>query len=189
MGRGLATDQTRLEVKKVLGEWGWIDRPSHRREYLKRLEERARENPPERSLGPLPSELQRGRILGGEQFRDRMLGLIHRLSDAAVRKSGLVETWGDHGAWTTARLLRTGLEQWEIATRGPPKLRKNDWRKRLIGHLIKKRTGVSLRWTGEHLVMGNDSHVSRLCSRIDDLANQLQLSKYRKEIKALARQE
>jgi hypothetical protein len=42
---------------------------------------------------------------------------------------------------------------------------------------IKKRTGVSLRWIGE-LVMGNDSHLSRLCSRIDDLANQPQLSKY-----------
>ena len=53
---------------------------------------------------------------------------------------------------------------------------------------IKKRTGVSLRWIGEHLVMGNDSHISRLCSRIDDLANQSQLSRYFKEIEARTRQ-
>jgi hypothetical protein len=62
-------------------------------------------------------------------------------------------------------------------------------RKRLIGHLIKKRTGVSLRWIGERLVMGNDSHVSRLCSRIDDLAHQAQLSNYLKAIETRARQE
>jgi hypothetical protein len=37
--------------------------------------------------------------------------------------------------------------------------------------------------------MGNDSHVSRLCSRIDDFANQPRLSKYLKEIEARARQE
>jgi hypothetical protein len=68
-------------------------------------------------------------------------------------------------------------------------LKKNDWRKRLIGHLIKKRTGVSLHWIGEHLAMGTDSHVSRLCSRIDDLANPSQLSKYLKAIERRARQE
>jgi REP element-mobilizing transposase RayT len=178
-----------LEVKSVLGELGWSDRASHRREYLKRLQERARENPPGESLGPVPRELRRGWILGGEQFRDRMLGLMDRLSDAGVRKSGPVETWGDHGAWTAARLLRAGLKQWELEKSDLRELRKNDWRKRLIGHLIKKRSGVSLRWIGEHLVMGNDSHVSRLCSRIDDLANQPQLSKHLKEIEARARQE
>jgi len=59
----------------------------------------------------------------------------------------------------------------------------------LIGHLIKKRTGVSLRRIGEHLVMGNNSHVSWLCSRIGDLANQPRLSKYLKQIEARARQE
>jgi hypothetical protein len=96
---------------------------------------------------------------------------------------------GDHGVWTAERLLRAGLEQWELGKRELRKLRKSDWRKRLIGHLIKKRTGVSLRWIGERLVMGNDSHVSRLCSRINDLANQPQLSKYLKEIEARARQE
>ena len=162
---------------------------SHRRQYLKRLEERAREKPPGHSLGPFPSELRRGWILGGEQFRDRMLGLMDRLSDVGVRKSGPVETWGDHGVWTAERFLRAGLEQWDLGKGDLRKLRKNDWRKRLIGHLIKKRTGVSLHWLGEHLVMGNDSHVSRLCSRIDDLAGQPQLARCLKEIEARARQE
>jgi hypothetical protein len=178
-----------LEVKTVLGELGWSDRASHRRQYVKRLHERAREKPPGRSLGPVPNELRRGWILGGEQFRDRVLGLMDRLSDAGARKSGPVETWGDYGVWAAERLLRAGLEQWELAKRDLHKLKKSDWRKRVIGHLIKKRTGVSLRWIGEHLVMGNDSHVSRLCSRIDNLANQSHLPKYLKEIESRARQE
>ena len=178
-----------LEVKTVLGDLGWSDRASDRREYLKRLEERAREKPPGGTVDPLPGELRRGWILGGEQFRDRVLGLIDRLSDAGARKSGPVEIWGDHGMWTADRLLRAGLEQWELEKRDLGKLRKNDWRKRLIGYLIKKRTGVSLRWIAEHLVMGNDSHVSRLCSRVGDLAKQPQIFKYLKEIEARARQE
>jgi hypothetical protein len=81
------------------------------------------------------------------------------------------------------------LEQCKLDNITLGKLRKNDWRKRLIGHLIKKRTGVSLRWIGERLVMGNDSHVSRLCSRMDDLAHQAQVSKYLKAIETRARQE
>ena len=144
---------------------------------------------PGQSLGPVPNELRRGWILGAEQFRNWVLGLMDQLSDAGVRKSGPVETWGDHGRWRAERLLRAGLEQCQLGKADLPKLRKSDWRKRLIGHLIKRQSGVSLRWIGEHLVMGNDSHVSRLCSRIDDLANQLQVSKYLKEIEARARQE
>ena len=178
-----------LEVKAVLGELGWSDCASDRRQYLKRMEERAKEKPPGRSLGPIPSELRRGWILGGEQFRDRVLGLMDRLSDAGGRKSGPVETWGDHGVWTAERFLRAGLEQWELEKGDLRRLSKSDWRKRLIGHLIKKQTGVSLRWLGEKLVMGSDSHVSRLCSRIDDLASQPQLSRCLKEIEARARQE
>ncbi len=188
-GPGARNRPNWLEVKTVLGELGWSDRGSHRRQYVKRLQERAKENPPGRSLGPLPGELRRGWILGGEQFRDRALRLMDRLSDAGLRKSGPVETWGDHGAWSAERLLRAGLKQWNLEKRDLPKLKKSDWRKRAIGHLIKNRTGVSLRWIGEQLAMGNDSHVSRLCSRIDDLANQAQLSKHLKEIEARARQE
>ena len=178
-----------LEVNRVLGELGWSDRASDRRAYLKRLEERAREKPPGRSLGPVPGELRRGWIMGGEQFRGRVLGLIDRLSEAGTRKSGPVEIWGDHGAWNAERFLRAGLEQCKLEKADLPKLRKNDWRKRLIGHLIKKRTGVPLRWIGKHLVMGNESHVSRLCNRIDDLARQAQIAKCLKEIETRARQE
>jgi hypothetical protein len=91
---------------------------------------RARQRkPPGHSLGPVPSELRRGWILGREQFRDRVPGLMDRSSDAGVRKSGPVETWGDHGEWTAKRFLRAGLEQWELGKREPRELRKNDWRK------------------------------------------------------------
>lgn len=178
-----------LEVKTVLGELGWSDRAPDRRQYLRRLEERAREKPPSDRVDSLPAELRRGWILGGKQFRNRMLGLMDRLSDAGARKSGPVETWGDHGVWTAERLLRAGLTQWELEQKDLGRLKKNDWRKRLIGHLIKKRTGVALRWIGEHLVMGNDSHVSRLCGQINDLANPAEISKYLTAIEARAQQE
>ena len=46
-----------LEVNTVLGELGWSDRAPDRRAYLKRLEERAREKPPGRSLGPVPGRI------------------------------------------------------------------------------------------------------------------------------------
>jgi hypothetical protein len=114
---------------------------------------------------------------------------MDRLSDSGMRRSGPVETWGDHGAWTAERLFRAGLKQWDLDKSDLHQFRKSDWRKRIIGYLIKRRSAVSLRWIADHLVMGNDSHVSRLCSRIDDLPNQAQLSKLLKEIEARARQE
>ena len=122
-------------------------------------------------------------------FEIGVLGLVDRLSDAGVRKSGPVETWGDHGEWIAGRFLRAGLEQWDLGKRDLRKLGKNDWRRRLIGHLIRKAdrsfTALDRRASGH----GNDSNVSRLCSRIDDFANQPRLSKHLKEIEARARQE
>ncbi len=177
-----------LEVGTVLGELGWRDTAAHRRDYLKRMEERAREGSAEEEE-PFPKELRRGWILGGEQFRERVLGLMDGLCEGGARRSGPVEIWGDHAAWTAERLLRAGLRHWGLGADDLRRLRKSDWRKRLMGHLIKQRTDVSLRWIGERLVMGTDSHVSRLCTRIEDLPRQKRRAKYLKQIEAAARQE
>ena len=152
-----------LEVATVLGELGWRDSAADRRAYLQRMEARAREGQ------AFPQELRRGWILGGEGFRDRVLALVDRASGGGRHRSGPVEILGDHSAWTAERLLRTGLRHFRLETADLRQLRKSDWRKRLVGYLIKKRTGVSLRWIGERLSMGTESHVSRMCSRIDDL--------------------
>ena len=137
----------------------------------------------------LPKELRRGWILGGEEFRERVLALVDRLSESGSRRSGPVEIGGDHGEWMAERLLRAGLRHWKLEGGDLRKLRKSDWRKRVIGHLIKERTGVSLSWIGERLVMGTDSHVSRLCSRIGDLPKRKRIAAELEQIASAARQE
>jgi len=47
--------------------------------------------------------------------------------------------------------------------------RKSDWRKRLMGHEVRKRTTVTLRWVSERLGMGSEGHVSRISLNMADL--------------------
>ena len=187
-GEGARLRPAWLEVETVLGALGWRDTAAHRRAYLKRMEERAREEGRGEEMESFPKELRRGWILGGEQFREKVLKMMDELSDRGARRTGPVQIWGDHAVWTAERFLHAGLGHWGLGTDDLHRLRKSDWRKRLIGHLIKRRTNVSLRWIGERLAMGADSHVSRLCLRIDDLPGQSGIAKDLKQIDTAARQ-
>ncbi len=49
-------------------------------------------------------------------------------------------------------------------------LPKGDWRKRSIGHVVKKETSVTLTWIGRRLRRGSQAYVSRMCSHLGELA-------------------
>ena len=57
----------------------------------------------------------------------------------------------------------------EVFTRLRESQRASDWRKRVIGHQIRTKTSVSLRWISDRLKMGSITRVSRLCSQIGDV--------------------
>ena len=58
-----------------------------------------------------------------------------------------------------------------------------DWRKRTIGHVVKGETSVSLAWIGKRLRMGNEAYVSRMCSRLGDLAGNREVRRLLKRLK------
>jgi len=151
-----------LEVETVLGERGLADRTGGRRRYLSWMEERALEG---RKAGEATA-MKRGWYLGGEEFRDRLLEMI----GGGVRSSPLQRDYRrDHSERQAEELASSGLEHFGLEEEDLPGLLKSDWRKRAVGHLIKKETTVTLNWIGRRLRMGTDAYVSRLCSRIDDL--------------------
>ena len=160
-----------LEVETVLGERGFADRTEDRRRYLAWMEERALEG---RNAGDAKS-LKRGWYLGGHEFRDRLL----EMARGEVRSSPALR---DHSERQAEQMAATGLQHFGLKDGDLRELSKADWRKRAVGHLIKKETTASLSWIGRRLQMGTDAYVSRLCSRIDDLEQNPQVRRWLKTV-------
>ena len=153
-----------LDVETVPGELGRLDRAVDRRRYVERMEERALEGKEAGDSGAL----KRGWILGGDEFRDRILEMLEgggggggSASDRALRR--------DHGIRRAEALLAKGLEFAGLLESDLARLPKGDWCKRVIGHVLKQKTSVPLAWLGERLRMGSESHTSRKCARLGDL--------------------
>lgn len=151
-----------MDVATVPGEFGWRDGAADRRLYLARMEERAQEG---RNAGD-SGALKRGWILGGEDFRDRILEMLEGESSASSR-----EYRRDHGERRAESLLFGGLGLAGLDESDLAELPKGDWRKRVIGHVLKRETSVRLAWLGERLRMGSPSYASRKCSCLSDLEN------------------
>ncbi len=151
-----------LDVETVLGELGWLDRAVDRRRYVERMEERALEGKEAGDSGAL----KRGWILGGDEFRDRILEMLEgggggSASDRALRR--------DHGIRRAEALLAKGLEFAGLLESDLARLPKGDWRKRVIGHVLKRKRVFRWHGLGERLRMGSESHTSRKCARLGDL--------------------
>ena len=118
-----------FEPSQVLGELDLVDNAEGRRRYAERMRERAVAELTE-AEPPAREELRRGWCLGGESFRERMLGLLdgagERLRgkspvDGAVRRS--------HGEGEARRILARGLELCGVSPDELATLRKGDPRK------------------------------------------------------------
>ena len=97
--------------------------------YRQKLEERAREGLDEEAL----RELRRGWVLGGEGFRDRVLDWMKKTARAQGGKYRGEETDNDHGERQAERIIREMLEALGLEEAELLRVRKGDWRKRLIG--------------------------------------------------------
>ena len=115
--------------------------------------------------------MRRGWLLGGEEFRDRVLEWMEKKEGRAGRKVRRAETDQDHGQRQAERLIKWMLEKlgWQEAELLAG--RKGDWRKRVIAHRVRRETSVSLRWLATRLQMGSEGHLSRIASSLDDLAD------------------
>lgn len=142
------------------------DKAAHRRRYLEHLEEIARETRgvpgvPGGDGRTLQSSLRCGWYFGGEGFRE---GLLERLSGKASegagkkryrRESGYVGVqMRDCGERAAERIIAKGLSLAGMEADRLEQLAKGDWRKRVIGGVVRSRTTVRVTWIAERLAMG-----------------------------------
>jgi hypothetical protein len=161
-----------LRAERGLALRGYADTAAGRRRYLAHLEELARDEAglpgaPGGDGRTLQSTLRRGWWFGAEGFREKMVALLGKVKGrggrAHQRVSGYTgEQAREHGEAMAGKLLvaglrAAGLRQADLAT-----LPKGDWRKRVIGRLIRRHTTVPLGWVAANLAMGVTTRVSTL---------------------------
>jgi len=154
-----------LTTEAVLGELGLADSASGRRQYAQRMRQRAVEEVAGENETPEREELRRGWCLGGEGFREKMLGMMERVGGGATRRSrrdAAVER--DHAEGDARQLLAQGMEVLGLTATDLASLPKGDERKAALAALLRSRTTVSNAWTAEALSMGHPSRVTN-CTR------------------------
>jgi putative transposase len=151
-----------FEPQTVLAELGMADTPEGRRQYAHRMRGEAvatLRGEKETALG----ELREGWCLGGESFRERVLGLLdvagekwrgRREVDAAVRHT--------HDEAEARRLIGVGLSVFGLSPESLAELPKGDVRKLALARMIRARTAVPNAWLAHALGLG---HASRLNHR------------------------
>ena len=145
---------------------------TRRRRYLEHLEGLARDEAglpcaPGGDGRTLQSTLRRGWWFGAEEFREKMLARLAKAKGAGGRghrrESGYTgEQAREHGEAMAVKLLAVGLRAAGLREADLAALPKSDWRKRVIGRLIRRHTTVPLGWVAERLAMGVPTRVSAL---------------------------
>lgn len=158
-----------LECGCILGEMGTGGETDNGADYLDHLHEGVRKE----TTGQCQDEgVAKGEswFVGSKEFGAKLMGMLktrdaaHQPEDVKIHRSG-----GDYGEMMAERIASEGLARLEMTAEMLQTLPKSDWRKRIVGHAIRARTSVSLDWISRRLKMGAVSHVSKLCSKIDDL--------------------
>jgi REP element-mobilizing transposase RayT len=148
-----------VDGKSVLGWHHWeMRRKSDRSAYWKYLESRAVEGEEKEDL----KVLRRGWFLGGEEFLDRLKGVVKGALGEKKRESFDGEAVSRHDEIEAEKLLKAGMRALGMAGIKEVKtLRKNDKRKQALVWLVKSRTVVGHEWILERLEMGHRSNVTR----------------------------
>jgi putative transposase len=148
-----------VDGKSVLGWHYWdIRRKRDRAAYWNYLESRALEGEDKEEL----KVLRRGWFLGGEEFLDRLEGVVSGALGEKRRESFDGEAVRRHDENEAERLLKAGMKVLGLAgIKDVKNLRKNDKRKQALAWLVKSRTVVRHEWILERLGMGHRSNVTR----------------------------
>ncbi|MEX1118008.1 MAG: transposase [Terrimicrobiaceae bacterium] len=156
-----------LEVHSVLGEMGLRDCARDRKDYELQMEKRAKESQNPGEFQPL----REGWVLGDDDFRDRIFDLMKEKKDVDFQLPKREETDSRHCQRHAEELILLCQKKIKITNEEMTVTRKGDWRKRILAHVVRRKTSVSLEWLGERLKMGTPGYLSRISSHVDDLAS------------------
>ncbi|TSA31734.1 MAG: transposase [Verrucomicrobiaceae bacterium] len=148
---------------------------SGRREFLERLDRRAREEQEAAGVVPVPetrdarlSHLRRGWYWGGSRaFSEKALALGRRLIESrrnASYRSGLI--FRTRNAQEAERILKRGLKRFRLPAADLEKASGSDVRKVALAELLGAKTSMSQAWIASELRMKSTANVSQQLRRI-----------------------
>jgi hypothetical protein len=110
--------------------------------------------------------LRRGWYLGGETFREQLIGLLEKASKGRQRASHSGPARVAHDQATGERLLRAGVTGIGLQIAELRKRSKGAPEKAALAWWLRQRTTVRLAWIAEQLEMGHASRVSQAVARM-----------------------
>jgi len=154
--------------------FGLRDTAAGRREFVERLDKRAREEMESAGVVPAPatmdarlSHLRRGWYWGSQAFAEKALalgkGLIKSRRNAAYR-SGLV--YRAHDAEEAERILKKGMKLLQLKVADLDKVSGSDASKVALAELLSTKTSAPQAWTARELKMKSAANVSQQLRRI-----------------------
>ena len=156
-------------VEMGLGAFGFENTSAGRREFVERLERRAREEAQAAGLVEIPPErdarwshLRRGWFWGSREFAQKSLELAKNLIGSRKNptyRSGLVHR--AHDLEEAERIVREGLVVLGIGEADLETRRSSDPAKVVLARAIRAKTSVQLAWIAQRLKMGSASYVSK----------------------------
>ena len=160
---GRAAGPDWLETDRVLGSHTCAPSQAGQKAYAEYMRGRVAEE-----LGLSPKELarqwgkiRRGWYLGGEEFKERLLGRVAAVTAGKKRESYAGEAVRAHDERMAEQLLQGGLAALGLTLSEARTLRHNDRRKQGVAWLLRSSTVVSADWVIGRLRLGHRSNVSR----------------------------
>ena len=173
--------------------FGLRDTAAGRREFVERLDKRAREELTAAGVVPVPvttdarlSHLRRGWYWGSQAFAEKALaigkGLIKSRRNAAYRSGSIYRA---HDSGEAERILEEGLKRLRVTVAELETLSGSDVNKVALAELLSAKTSVPQAWIAAELRMKSAANVSQQLRRILS-ANESRLKRYEKAKRILS---
>jgi putative transposase len=162
-----------LSADAGLAAWGFPDTTAGRRQFVERLDRRAREEELTRcGVPPLDverdarhSHLRRGWYWGSQAFAEKLRALLEKNSPSRNRTYRSSPQAHAHDERRARELLQTGLREQGLTPSTLRSLPGNDPRKVKIALQIRQQTSVSNQWLNQALHMRSPANVSQILLR------------------------
>ena len=178
-----------LCADRVLGEFGrHRDDPKGRLAYEGHIEGLAKEysgREGRKGFDEKWKPIRRGWYLGGEDFRDRLLGMLDGVMEGKQKGTYDGDEVRAHDEAEAEKLLQMNLRALELNEHDLKGMAKGAREKQVLAWWLRKKTVASRKWISEKLVMGDVSRVTQAVSAVEG-KNDITLIKLRRRLEKIS---
>ncbi len=164
-----------LQVNRALGHLGLADTATGRAKYRQYMERRILEiasSDKPWDADKRWAKIRRGWYFGSNEYRDELVEALDGVVEGKRRDSFVGDETRRHDTLAAQRLFERSLKIVKVKESELARLRKNDFRKKVVAWYIRKNTSVKNEWIAERLSMGCVSNMSRYVSEVEHATEQ-----------------